>query len=170
VDSAYNQRRQECEEGVRALSGHHNGIHALRDVDEETFVRYRTSLPETVARRCQHVITENMRVRQSVDALKRSDLAAFGRLMNASHDSLRDDYEVSCRELDALVDIARRCDGVAGSRMTGAGFGGCTVSLVAADRVREVERRIREEYPARTGFQPEVYVCQPAGGAEVISG
>lgn len=168
VDSAYNQRRQECEEGVRVIGHHVPGVRALRDVSVEVFEQYRTALPDKIGRRCEHVITENARVHQSVDALGRRDFARFGRLMNESHDSLRDRYEVSCRELDVMVDIARSSPGVVGSRMTGAGFGGCTISLVAIGQVSHLEQAIREEYPARTDLRPDVYVCHPAGGAEIV--
>ncbi|MBI4553722.1 MAG: galactokinase [Candidatus Latescibacteria bacterium] len=170
VDSAYNERRQECEAGVRLIQQYVPVVRALRDVSTELFARYRTNLPDRIGRRCEHVITENERVQQSVNALRRGNLDRFGRLMNASHDSLRDRYEVSCRELDVMVDIARSSPGVVGSRMTGAGFGGCTINLVAADRVDRLEQAIRERYPACTGFRPDVYVCQPAGGAERVKG
>lgn len=165
VDSEYNRRRQECEEGVRILRQHLDRITALRDVSQADFADFRETLPDTVAKRCEHVISENDRVLQSIDALKRNDFERFGALMNASHDSLRDLYEVSCRELDVLVDIARSCEGVLGARMTGGGFGGCTISLVAADRVQALEGAIHERYPAETEYQPDVYVCRPAGGA-----
>ena len=165
VDSEYNRRRQECEEGAHILGQHLDGITALRDVLRDDFADFRETLSETVANRCEHVIFENDRVLRSIDALKRNDFERFGALMNASHDSLRDLYEVSCRELDVLVDIARSCEGVLGARMTGGGFGGCTISLVAADRVQALEDAIHERYPAETGYQPDVYVCRPAGGA-----
>lgn len=160
VASAYNERRQECEEGSRLL-----GMAALRDVTPVAFEASRGRLPATIARRCQHVVYEDDRVLRSVEALKTQDFLTLGRLMNASHDSLRDLYEVSCTELDSLVEIARQCPGVVGSRMTGAGFGGCTVSLVRADAVKRLEATIREEYPKVTPYQPDVYVCQPSGGA-----
>jgi galactokinase len=165
VDSEYNRRRQECEEGVRLLSAHLDGITALRDVRMDQFGEHRGILSEIVANRCVHVISENDRVQNSVDALKNGDFNNFGRLMNDSHDSLRDLYQVSCEELDTLVNIARSCEGVLGSRMTGGGFGGCTVSLVANEYVDSVEHAIRDEYPAQTGYQPDIYICQPAGGA-----
>lgn len=170
ADSAYNQRRQECEEGARLLGRHIEGVRALRDITPTQFDAHRDALPDLIARRCQHVVYENDRVLQSVDALKRQDFVRLGALMNASHDSLRDFYEVSCRELDALVDIARGCDGVAGGRMTGAGFGGCAIALVQIKAVGGLEEAIRREYPKLCGYQPDVYVCQPSGGAgEIIS-
>src|SRR5262249_26526540 len=108
------------------------------------------------------------RVLESVRALKAGDIAQFGRLMNASHDSLRDDYEVSCRELDAMVEAARRVSGVYGARMTGAGFGGCTVSLVDADAVPAFERAVGAEYRAATGLDATFYICRASDGARRI--
>ena len=163
VKSAYNERRQECEEGARLL-----GLAALRDATPAQFEASKDRLPETIARRCQHVVYEDDRVLRSVEALKEQDFLTLGALMNASHDSLRDLYEVSCTELDSLVEIARQCPGVVGSRMTGAGFGGCTVSLVRADAVNTLEAAIRKDYPKVTPYQPDVYVCQPSGGAGEI--
>lgn len=160
VGSAYNERRQECEEGSRRL-----GVAALRDVTPPQFETGKDRLPAEIARRCEHVVYENDRVLRSVEALKGQDFLTLGRLMNASHDSLRDLYEVSCTELDCLVEIARKCRGVVGSRMTGAGFGGCTVSLVRADAVDNLSAAIYAEYPKTTRYQPEVYVCQPTEGA-----
>ncbi|MFQ6059543.1 MAG: galactokinase, partial [Anaerolineae bacterium] len=119
VDSEYNARRRECAEGARLL-----GVKALRDVSVEAFERRQGELPEIVRRRCRHVVHENQRVLDSVEALRRGDLAEFGRLMNESHRSLQEDYEVSCRELDLMVEVARQVEGVYGSRLTGAGFGG----------------------------------------------
>jgi galactokinase len=165
VDSEYNQRRAECEEGVRLLRERIPGITALRDVTPEQFDAFRSRLPERVATRCSHVIHENDRVLQSVEAMKRGDMERLGALMNASHDSLRDLYEVSCRELDLLVAIARDCDGVLGSRMTGAGFGGCTVSLVKKDAASRLEEAIRSRYPGQSGYEPDVYLFEPSGGA-----
>ncbi len=168
VDSEYNKRRQECEEGVRFFSGKVNGVTALRDVTAEQFSEHRASLPEAVADRCKHVIDENDRVLDSVQALKAGNLCQLGQLMNASHDSLRDLFEVSCRELDVMVEIARSTPGVVGSRMTGGGFGGCTITLVEAGAVTSLETEVRERYPSRTGFEPDIYVCRPAGGAGEI--
>jgi len=168
VDSEYNKRRRECEEGVRFFSGKVNGVTALRDVTTEQFSEHRASLPEAVADRCKHVIDENDRVLDSVQALQAGNLSQLGQLMNASHDSLRDLFEVSCRELDVMVEIARSTPGVVGSRMTGGGFGGCTITLVEAGAVTSLETEVRERYPSRTGFEPDIYVCRPAGGAGEI--
>jgi galactokinase len=116
-------------------------------------------------RRCRHVISEDERVLAAAAALKRGNLAEFGTLMAQSHASLRDDYEVSCKELDAMVDIASKLDGVYGARMTGGGFGGCTVNLVQAPRVEEFKRAVAPQYERATGLVPEIYVCWAAEGA-----
>lgn len=164
ADSAYNERRAQCEEAARRL-----GVPALRDVTPALLERHRAALPSPVAQRAQHVVEENQRVLDAVAALERGDLEAFGQLMDASHASLRDLYEVSSPELDALVGIARAVPGCYGSRLTGAGFGGCTVSLVNREAVQAVRRAIEEEYPRRTGLQPQVYVTRAAAGAEAFT-
>jgi galactokinase len=168
VDSEYNARRQECEEGVRLLQKHLPGIKALRDVSTAQFERYRGDLPEVVRRRCRHIVYENERVLQSVKALKGGDLATFGRLMNESHLSLRDDYQVSCWELNVMVEAAWQVEGVYGSRLTGAGFGGCTVSLVAREAVERFRAHVAAEYQAATGIEPQIYVCAVEDGVGEI--
>ena len=168
ADSAYNERRRQCEEGVRILSTQLGGIEALRDVSIEQFMMCKENLHPVVRSRCDHVISENQRVLDSVQALKRKDLRKFGQLMNASHDSLRDLYEVSCSELDLLVHIARETEGVLGSRMTGGGFGGCTVSLIEKAGIDQFEKVVKARYPEETGLQPDMYVCAPAPGAEEV--
>ena len=169
VDSEYNMRRAQCEEAVSLLRTYLPGIKALRDVSIADFKRYGRQLPPTVRRRAEHVVSEDDRVLRSVDALKKGGLTLFGKLMNQSHESLRELYEVSCRELDALVDAALKIPGVYGSRMTGAGFGGCTVSLVADDAVEDFLEKVPVEYKARIGVTPTIYVCTPEGGAEVLA-
>lgn len=148
----YNQRRKECAEAAAYFG------RSLRDVGIDDLSR--ASLPSVVVRRARHVVTENARVLEARTALDRGDLTGFGSLMYVSHRSLRDDFEVSCAELDALVEIARGIDGVYGSRMTGGGFGGCTVSLVAEDRVDAFRAAIESGYP-----QGEVYVSDARGAA-----
>ena len=162
VDSAYNERRSQCEEAARVL-----GVRALRDADEAALASARSRLSDAVYRRARHVITENARVVQAVAAMRRGDAETFGALMDASHVSLRDDYEVSCRELDALVEIARRQVGCLGARLTGAGFGGCTVNLVRADAVDAFVAALRKGYREQTGLDAEIYVCAAADGAGV---
>jgi galactokinase len=166
VDSEYNTRRSECEEAVALLQRFLPEIRALRDVSVEDFARYEDVLPETIRKRARHVITEDARTLEGVEALKAGDLARFGQLMNASHESLKEDYEVSCAELDALVAAARSVEGVYGSRMTGAGFGGCTVSLVADSAVETFLQRVPTLYREATKLQTTIYVTTAAQGAE----
>ncbi|MGB9204072.1 MAG: galactokinase, partial [Terriglobales bacterium] len=161
----YNQRRAECEAGVRALSKYLPQVRALRDVTPENLERHRHELPEVVVRRCRHVIGENARVLKAATALERGDLPAFGNLMLESHRSLRDDFAVSCSELDLMVELAGQVDGVYGTRMTGGGFGGCTIALVQAGCVEAFQRTVREGYERSTGRQPEIYICAAADGA-----
>jgi galactokinase len=123
-------------------------------------------LPERVYRRCRHIVTENQRVLDAAKALQGEDTGRFGELMYQSHASLRDDFEVSCKELDLLVEIASSSPGVFGARMTGGGFGGCTVNLVRADVSAEFQEHLVEAYRAATGITPEIYVCEPAQGAQ----
>jgi galactokinase len=162
--SEYNRRRAECEEGVRLLSERLPSVRELRDVSVEEFKRFASCLPEKVRRRCRHVVGENTRTLAAAAALRRGDLEEVGRLMRRSHESLRDDYEVSCAELDLLAETAWGVRGVLGSRMTGGGFGGSTVSLVQRDRLAEFERSLAEAYQKRKGFAPTIYVSEAGGG------
>lgn len=164
VDSEYNIRRRQCEEGVQLLSQVLPGIKALRDVSVEAFEAHQELLPEVVRKRCRHVIAENQRVLAAVHALENGALEGFGRLMDASHTSLKDDYEVSRYELDLLVDLAQVTEGVLGARLTGAGFGGCTVNLVERDVVEAFVKKIAEAYRKKTGISLETYVCSIASG------
>jgi len=161
----YNHRRADCESGVRTMRQNLPNVVALRDITLADLERYRSGLPEVVYRRCRHVIRENQRVLAASDALQVGDLARFGQLMYESHASLRDDYEVSCRELDLLVELASTCEGVYGARMTGGGFGGCTVNLVRSDAVDRFENRITDAYARATGKTPDLFVCSAAQGA-----
>jgi galactokinase len=163
--SEYNRRREECREGLRTLQGAYPEAQALRDVTPAQFEAVRGELPGTIRKRVRHVVYENRRVLDSVEALERGDLAGFGRWMAASHESLRDDYEVSCRELDVLVEIARRLPGCLGARMTGGGFGGSTVNLVDKDAVEGFRRGIARTYEQETGIEPHIYVSEPGRGA-----
>ena len=164
----YNIRRAECEAGVRHFAQSLPNVRALRDVNEADLKHYGNDLSEVIFRRCRHVITENARVLEAAKALERGDLEVFGRLMTASHHSLRDDYEVSCKELDVMVGLAQEVRGVYGARMTGGGFGGCTISLVNAENVEEFKRTVAQGYAEATGLVPEIYVCSAAEGAEEI--
>jgi len=160
----YNVRRAECEEGVRRLASHLPEIIALRDVDWADFDLYAGALPPVIRRRCNHVITEINRTLKAVEALEQNDPLNFGKLMYASHHSLRSDYEVSCPELDLMVEIASKIDGVYGARMTGGGFGGSTVNLVATAAVPAFVAEIRDGYREHTGIIPECLVCQSGSG------
>lgn len=168
VDSEYNQRRAECEEAVRILKRHLPEISALRDVTPSQIEQFIEELPEVVGKRAKHVVMEDDRVLQSIEALNAGDLVKFGQLMNQSHESLRDLYQVSCKELDILVEAAQKIPGVYGSRMTGGGFGGCTVSLVADSAVDEFMEKTPYIYKEETGIDPVIYVCSPGAGAQVI--
>ncbi len=167
--SEYNKRRSECEQGVQIMSNDFPGIKALRDVTLEQFESVQNKLPELVRKRCRHVISEDERTQRSIDALNANDLELFGQLMNESHDSLRDDYEVSCTELDKMVSVARNQKGVLGARMTGGGFGGCTVNLVKADAVEDFVENIVRNYENATNLVPDVYISVPSQGAHELA-
>ncbi|PSQ20797.1 galactokinase [Halobacteriales archaeon QS_9_67_17] len=165
ADSAYADRVATCERGVELLAARlDHSVDALRDVSIEAFERVAGDLPERVHARCRHVVTENNRVQAARRALDCGNPARAGELMDASHRSLRDDYAVSCRELDAAAAAGRATDGVLGSRLTGAGFGGCTVHLVAGDPA-QVADTLAAAYHERVGAEPEVYPCAPSPGA-----
>jgi galactokinase len=168
ASGAYNERRQQCEEGVKLLRTVLPNVTALRDVTSQQLEEHRKELPEVIYRRCRHVVTENERVLDAASALKQGDVAKFGQLMNQSHQSLRDDYEVSCAELDLMVGLARKVEGVFGARMTGGGFGGCTVNLVRRDKIDEFQNTVAAGYQEATGLTPEVYVCKAVKGAEEL--
>jgi len=169
ASGAYNERRQQCEEGVERLRAVLPNVIALRDVTSQQLEEHRKELPEVIYRRCRHVVMENERVIAAASALKQIDVVKFGKLMNQSHQSLRDDYEVSCAELDLMVDLARKVDGVYGSRMTGGGFGGCTVSLVRGEKVDEFQNKVVAGYKEATGLTPEIYICKAVNGAEELA-
>ena len=176
--SEYNKRRAECERGVDILRRWIPGISSLRDIALTDFKKHEEELPALTQKRCRYVIEENTRVLDAVSVLKgrsqstsdKTDesLIQFGNLMNASHNGLRNDYEVSCKELDLLTDIARNISGVIGSRMTGAGFGGCTVSIVHRDALEMFQTRIKAEYHEQIGIEPEIYLCNVSDGAQVF--
>jgi len=161
----YNARRTDCEEGVRFLKASIPDIRELRDVDIAQLDRFGAVMPARVYRRCLHVVTENARTLAAAQALRSHDEELFGRLMVDSHRSLRDDYEVSCPELDLMVELALKKSGVFGARMTGGGFGGCTVNLVQAEAVDAFKTEVSREYETATGLSPAIYVCAAADGA-----
>ncbi|OGO55309.1 MAG: galactokinase [Chloroflexi bacterium RBG_16_72_14] len=163
--SAYNERRAQCEAAVAAIAALAPGVTALRDVSPAMLDVVRDRLDPVAARRAAHVVEENARVLDTIAAFEASDLAAVGRLFYASHASLRDLYEVSSPELDALVDIARATPGVIGARLTGAGFGGCTINLVRREAVGAFRTAVLSAYPARTGLTPRVFAVEASAGA-----
>jgi galactokinase len=167
--SQYNARRGECEEGVRNLAASLPNVRALRDVSLADLEKHRDQLPPVVYKRCRHVITENDRVVQMASALEKNKTPQLSELMAESHRSLRDDYEVSCPELDLMVGLAVQQEGVYGARMTGAGFGGCTVNLVEVGSVEQFQTRVAAAYSAATGRRPEIYVCEASEGAERVN-
>jgi galactokinase len=169
ASSAYNERRAQCEAGVKYFASVLPGISALRDVTIEQLQQFGHELPEVVYRRCRHIITENARVLEAASALERDDLTHFGELMLASHSSLRDDYEVSCRELDIMVELASNVSGVYGARMTGGGFGGCTINLVVNEQVEQFKQQVVQGYEQATGLTSEIYVCNASGGASEVA-
>jgi galactokinase len=163
VDSAYNERRAQCEAAARFFQ-----VKALRDVTEEQFARQAEKLDPITRRRARHVISENQRTVQAAEAMRRGDAPGLGRLMNESHESLRDDYEVSCEALNVMVECARRHSACFGARMTGVGFGGCAVALVAEENATDFVQKTAAAYQTQTGQEPAVYVCRATNGAEAV--
>lgn len=168
--SAYNERHAACEEAVRILQEYLPGIRALRDVSVEQFRRFADRLPDIVAKRARHIVEEIARTKQAVELLENNDAVRFGELMNACHTSLRDLYEVSCPELDVMAALAESLPGCYGARLTGAGFGGCTVNLVAGEAAEAFARHLAAGYTQKTGLQPEIYICRATDGAGVKMG
>lgn len=163
-DSKYNERRSECETALAELQQEVE-ISSLGDLDEETFEKHKEAIHSDVRRkRAKHAVYENRRTIRAVEALKRNDVEEFGRLMNASHVSLRDDYEVTGMELDTLVEEAWKIPGVIGSRMTGAGFGGCTVSIVKDDSIDDFIKQVGKAYEAKIGYAADFYVVEIGDG------
>jgi galactokinase len=161
----YNRRREECEQGVQILSSFYPGIKALRDISTDQLAAHEAAMPPVMYKRCQHVVEENARVMETVQCFRAGDLQRVGALMRDSHRSLRDLYEVSCRELDIMVESAQGLPGFYGGRMTGGGFGGCTVNLVEADQAESLGQQIADRYRRNTGISPDVHICSPADGA-----
>ncbi|MGB1249937.1 MAG: galactokinase [Candidatus Promineifilaceae bacterium] len=163
VDSKYNERRSQCEEAAD-----HLGKSALRDVSLEAFIKTAPELAPLTRKRARHVVTEDARTLQAVEAMRAGDAVTLGLLMNASHESLKNDFEVTVFELDKIVEIARAQAGCFGARMTGAGFGGCAVALVAADSAETFTQTVAAQYEAATGLTPNIYVCVATQGAETL--
>lgn len=164
----YNERRAACEEAVRLLSRDLPGIKALRDVSMESFHHLSRKLPSLVRKRARHIVEEIERTCQAIPLLEQGRTVEFGKLMNACHSSLKNYYEVSTPELDTMVEIAQSLPGCLGARLTGAGFGGCTVNLVAYDQAEAFARSLGPEYEWRTGLHPEIYICQASQGAGLL--
>jgi len=168
ADSKYNERCSECEIAVELINQEQR-IDFLCELNDKQFSKVENLLTsDVIRRRAKHVVSENQRVSKAIDALKEGHLEEFGLLMNASHDSLRDDYEVTGVELDTMVEEARKIEGVLGSRMTGAGFGGCTVSLVKEEAVDTFIKTVGDNYKTRIGLEPEFYVAEIGDGAKKL--
>ncbi len=166
VDSAYNERRSQCEEAACWF-----GVKALRDVTVDEFerkIKQKTGLDEVVLKRARHIITENARVLEAVNVMKAGNIKRLGKLFNASHDSLRDDFEVTNAALDIMVECARDQESCHGARMTGAGFGGCAVALVKKEKAQEFVNAVSAAYRHRSGLEASVYVCSASEGASLV--
>lgn len=166
--SEYNVRRQQCEAGVNLLAKYKPELKSLRDVPLEFLEAHRSEFKPVVFRRCDYVLRENIRVEQACADLEKGDFYSFGQRMYGSHEGLRDDYEVSCRELDILVEAAGRVKGVLGSRMMGAGFGGCTINLVEDRAVDSLKEKAVQSYLAEFGKEPKLYISRLESGTETI--
>ena len=164
VDSAYNARVSECRRAAQYF-----GVETLREVTLEEFLAHSDGMEELIRRRARHVITENARTLEAASRMSAGDAPGLGALLVASHASLRDDYDVSCDELNIMVDLSLETAGCYGARMTGAGFGGCAIALVESARAPSLTRFVASHYEIRTGIKPELYVCHAANGAEVFS-
>ncbi|HMB24125.1 MAG TPA: galactokinase [Anaerolineales bacterium] len=164
----YNNRRAACEEAVRLLKQNLPDIQSLRDVSVEEFNRFAEKLPEEVSKRARHVVEEIERSNQAEALLEAGNIRRFGELMNECHVSLRDLYEVSCPELNVMSRIAQSLDGCYGARLTGGGFGGCTVNLVAREKAEAFSQALAKGYQAETGYQPEIYISRASNGAELL--
>jgi galactokinase len=164
----YNLRREACEEGVKLLSRYLRPIQALRDVTPTQLEAKRRKLPELIYRRCRHIVTENARVLEAERALGSGDFVACGRAMNASHVSMRDDFEITCPEVDMLAGLAQNVKGVYGSRMTGGGFGGCTISLLEEWAVDKASQMLTDGYRIGMGRDVDIFVCAPSDGARLV--
>ena len=168
ASSEYNTRRRECETGVQILQKYDADIKALRDVSIEFLEAHKNEFDPVVYKRCAYVVKENKRVEQAFDALHQNDIKQFGTLMYQSHEGLRDEYEVSCAELDVLVSIAKSSPAVIGARMMGGGFGGCTINLVKREEMNSFAEQIKKDYQQTTGKETTVYMVKIAEGTERI--
>lgn len=170
ASSEYNTRRAECEEAVKLLKRELPDVRSLRDVTQQQIDQFANLLPENILKRSRHVVSENQRTLDAAESFRKKDFESVGELMFDSHASLRDDYEVSCDELDFLVDVASEITGVFGSRMTGGGFGGCTVNLLSRDYLEEFRTMTVELYASKFGQEPDFYIFEAADGVSEITG
>jgi galactokinase len=168
ANTEYNVRRQQCEEGVAILKKHYPSVKSLRDISKEQLENHRDEIPEVIYRRCKYVITEKERLLEGCEVLKNHDLRAFGNLMYTTHLGLSTDYEVSCPELDFLANTARQIPEVAGTRMMGGGFGGCTINIVQTPAVDAFSKKMQETYNQEFGTVPEIYITQIENGVSII--
>jgi galactokinase len=170
VKSVYNQRLAECREVLKLLKKYikRENIKNLSNIKKEEFLEHKSKLPDVLERRCEHVVFENERVKKAVDSLEKGALEKLGKLMIESHNSLKELYEVSCKELNIMVNAFLKTDGVYGARMTGAGFGGCAISLVEQESQAEIIKRVSKEYKNKTGINGEFYICQISDGIKKL--
>ncbi|HLW84593.1 MAG TPA: galactokinase [Candidatus Sulfotelmatobacter sp.] len=168
ASGGYNRRREECERATKMFAKWDPKVRSLRDVSIELLERRAQALPQAIRKRCFHVVQENQRVLAAVRCLESGDLARLGELMRASHQSLRDQYEVSCQELDIMLEAAAGLPGYCGGRMTGGGFGGCTVNLVYENNAENFAAQISERYRQATGIDPQTYICGAEDGAQAL--
>jgi len=166
--SEYNIRRNQCEEGVSILRKYHHEVKSLRDVTFDMLNKHKDEFDPVIFKRCEYVVEENNRVNNACEDLEKGDFASFGQRMFASHDGLQNKYEVSCKELDILVEIAKGIDGVLGSRMMGGGFGGCTINLVEKDKVDNFVNSVKQQYVKQTGHDTEIYQTKIENGVSTI--
>lgn len=164
----YNTRRSEVEQGTAILQSHRPEIKFLRDATVEDLERWGHEMPPNVLKRCRHIITDSLRAVATADALDAGDLKTVGRLMAEAHVSYRDDFEASCKEADIMVELAAKEPGCIGARLTGGGFGGCTVNLVEAGQAETFSSRLADGYQKATGIQPEIYLCHASAGAHQV--
>ncbi|MFZ1040107.1 MAG: galactokinase [Anaerolineales bacterium] len=164
VDSAYNERRSQCEEAARFF-----GVKALRDVSLDEFEKRKSGLREVVMRRARHIITDDQRVLDAVQAMQANDVVRLGNILNAGHISLRDDFEITNDALNQIVEAAQEQSSCYGARMTGGGFGGCAIALVDAGKVNAFVDSVEKAYRKKSGLDPQIYVCKASAGASVVS-
>ncbi len=169
ASSEYNIRRKQCEEGVAILKKSHPEVESLRDATLQMVENAKEEMGPVIFKRCNYVVKENKRVIEACDLLNNHKFEAFGKLMKETHEGLRDDYEVSCKELDALVDFAAQCPGVLGARMMGGGFGGCTINLVAEEHVANFKETVTSKYKEAIGYEPKIYVTRISRGTHRIA-